>query len=225
MNALFRVAVIGLIITIIWGCDQASIRTESMIRRDMANAEAARLVTKAQALATHDVLHQPSQHLDDLIMIQDLLAAARKTYTDAKILKWHNSELAALQSKLTSLNEPLARRSLDAFEMALVKSKKFKQKKSDVETLPVYDNSLAKKALFTHLETFNADLKACCINKIKFINRFLITEKQKYYEVIKLGRNTSYFMGMYIRDEISESTLRKMIDEHRRALEKFGNKN
>ena len=136
-------------------------------------------------------------------------------YVRAKITDWEHPELTELESDILALNKPLAEKSLDAFELAMEKSLQVKNKKSEVETLPVSDNEVAKQALYTYLEQYNKDLNACCLETIHFINRFLYSEKEKYYSVIKLGHNTGFYMGKLIRGEIKEAELREMLDSER----------
>lgn len=221
MKTRIKCAAIGLMTLITMGCDQAPTKTDSMIRRDTAKTKSQVLVDKAELLTTESTFTHPSEHLDELIMIQNLLRESRQVYRDARIKDWRNPALTKLASRLKSVNNQLALESLRAVDVAIDKSIAFKQKKTDVESLPVPDNSVAKRALYTHLEKFNTELETCCLDKIMLINRFLRTEQEKYYDVIKLGHNTLYNMGLIIRDEINEDKLRKEIDEARRVIEKY----
>ncbi|GGW88599.1 hypothetical protein [Alteromonas halophila] len=200
------------------GCEQASQKTDSMVRRDAADTEYQALIDKAQALTSPTTFSEPVRHLSELIIIQNLVAESKAVYKDARILHWDDSDVEALESRLQSINQPLALASLDAFSTALDMSLTFKKKKTDVESLPVSDNTLAKQALLTHLKTFNAELDACCVEKITLINRFLSSEKEKYFDVIKLGHNTLHYMGMLIRGEITEQALRNKIASQRHTI-------
>ncbi len=201
----------GAVILAVSGCEQPPAKTDSMIRRDNATSESAALVTKAQELVTPTTFSTPQNHLDELVMIQGLLRDAKEVYREAKITNWNDPELTSLEAQIISINRPLALSSLEAFDTAISKSVKFKKKKQSVESLPVYDNTLAKQALFTHLKEFNSDLESCCLDKILLINRFLRTEAEKYYSTIKLGHNTLHYMGKLIRDEVSEAELRQRV--------------
>ena len=221
MNVLGRCFAISLLALVTTACDKAPEKTDSMIRRDTADAQSQALIDKAMQLTSQSTFKNPSAHLDDLVIIQNLLRESRQLYRQAKITDWDNPELTALESQLQSLNKPLALESLNAVSTAIDKSIAFKQKKADVESLPVYDNSVAKRALYTHLEKLNSDLESCCLDKILLINRFLRTEQNKYYDVIKLGHNTLYNMGLLIRGEISEDELRSKIARQRGIIEKY----
>lgn len=144
MKRLRKGIAIGAITLITTGCNQAPTKTDPIIRRDTANTESQAWVYKAQQLTTQSTFKTPSAHLDELIMIQNLVRESIQLYREARITGWENASLTELESQLQSVNKPLALESLNALDVAIDKSIVFKQKKTDGESLPVSDNSLAK---------------------------------------------------------------------------------
>ncbi|MCU7554146.1 hypothetical protein OCL06_06010 [Alteromonas sp. ASW11-19] len=194
-----------------------------MIRRNAADNEAAILVEKASQLGNEYVWQQPEENLAELEMIQSLVHEAHQVYSSARIVGWKNSELTALKARLASIRVPLAEASLNAFDQAITKSMAFRQYKTEVETLPVANNDVAKQALYKHLDAFNKDLKDCCVNRILLINRFLTADRDKFYGTMKLGQNTMYYMGLLIRGDITSDVLREKVSNERRKLQTSGN--
>lgn len=209
-----------LFIFIISGCTPEPVLTESMLRRKAAEADVQLLVRKAENMMTSHLLAEPYKYLDELILIERALSNAKLVYKKAKIVGWENENLVYLKRKMQTLNKPLALYTLETFQQAIDRSLILKQKKLNVEALPQYDKVLAKKALFQYVDTFNQELNQCCVERINLINHFLLSEKDKYGDVIKLTHNTMHYMGKMIRGEISEARLRDKVNQQRILVEK-----
>lgn len=218
-NLIFRSFVFAIAICLLSACDTQPQKTDSMLRREKADVDALEYVNKAKNLVTQSVLTSPSEHLDELTLAKQAVWSAKNVYKEARILNWDNPQLVELDSTLLSLNQKLAQSSIDALSLALDKTREFKQAKIEVETLPVYDNTVAKQGLQRSLVAFNQDLNACCIQKASTINRFLQEQRKQYRGLIKLNHNALLYLSQYVQDEMSEREIRDMIAEAQLALE------
>ncbi|MEW9796908.1 hypothetical protein [Alteromonas sp. CYL-A6] len=218
MKCTYTIIFAGLLVTGVAGCDNTNTKTASMVRRDNAIAEASALLEKATTMTTPSVLSAPAEHLDDLIVIQDLLMASRDVFIDARIQNWDTTRQEQLEATLRRLNPALASASLDAYEKAIEKSLAFKLKKEKVESLPVYDTRIARQALYDELNQFNSELTLCCVHPIRFMQRFLASEPDKYQAYMLLTRAVLDDMGRLIRNEISARDLHDQVRGLRRAL-------
>lgn len=221
MNKPFLFSALALIASLILtGCNTEPEKTDSMIRREKADLASLELVKKAQALITTEVLASPDEHLDELLLAKESLYLAKMVYKDARILNWKNAPLTTLDEQIIGLNNTLAQSSLDALRLALDKTKAFKKQKEEVETLPVYDNTVAKQGLQRTLNEFNEDLNDCCIKNMASINRLLSAEKKTFRELIKLNHNALLYLGKYVREEIQAKEIADMIQSEQNKLDK-----
>lgn len=202
------------------GCDTEQKMTESMLRRQAADKSYAESMAQVRAIITPQVTALPLENIDEIILAYRQIHEARQIYQKAKIVDWDESELNTYQQQLEALNKPLALKSLALMDELIDKSVVFKQKKREVETLPVYDNAVAKQGLYSQLDLFNEDVKTCCTDDINLINQVLSTEQGKYYEVMKLGQNALFHMGRLIRNEVTEQELRQRAQALRETIER-----
>lgn len=200
-------------------CQPVEEKTQSMIRRDNAEYDASQLIQKANTLLTEDVKASPVEHLDELELINACLADVEKVYRDAKIIDWDRSDVDKIAQQLERLNHSLASESFVLVEQAIAMSLELKKKKQAVETLPVTNNQFAASALKASVPEFNRQLKECCVDKLKRINRFLNNQEPKYRDLIKLNHNLSYHMGRLIRDELSHAELIVTIESVKQQID------
>lgn len=204
-------------------CQPAPEISDSAIRRNQADHRVQVLFDKAQPLLQQPVFDKPVAYLDELIILQKLVKQADTVYREARISHVTHPEFEQVAQQLKQSNVPLAKASLDAFEQAIDIALAFKQKKAAVESLPIYDNTLAKRALLEELKVLNQELEDCCTDQIHSINQLLQHNAHEFNEVIRLGHSTLDYMGMLIREDIDVKTLQQKISEQRQYLALLNN--
>lgn len=202
-----------LLCTLLLGaCDQAPVKTESMLFREQASKEAQPFVKKAANLFTSKVQSEPRQNMDTLIIIKHALKDARAVYERKKIQNWQNPQLVTLQKQLDDIYPGLADHSIDLLYQAVARTTKLRDKVEIIRTQPIgmSDNGLGSM-LDSLIKEYSNDMDACCLVALARIDELMIGKEGTYKTLNKLLRQLNGKLQKMFEEKSYADELRKEI--------------
>lgn len=202
-----------LLCTLLLGaCEQSPVKTESMLFREQASKDAQPFVKKAANLLTPEVLNNPKQNLDTLIIVKNALKDARTVYLRKKIQNWNDPQLVDMQTQLDELYPGLASHSIELLYLAVARTTKLRDKVEIIRTQPIgmSDNGLGNM-LDSLIKEYSDDMDACCLVALARIDELLIGKKGHYQTLNKLLRQLNVKLQKMFEEKAYAQELRTEI--------------
>lgn len=193
-------------------CDNLPRKTDSELFREDAIKQAQVPLDKAQGLL-EEINSQPLDNVDDLVLVSNLTQEAKAIYARSHIINHQDSKLKALDVFLDELEPTLVSHAKALLHDTVSRTQTLRKQIEDAKSQPYSAKSQDTGGLVAFLgETYNKDVKACCLRKLGQIEQVLARNAKKHRQLIILMRSINDELGKVIQTKEYAAQLHRRID-------------